>query len=130
MDEFGHLAVEPSLEQSLKAWLNSLRASIPGRFGLGAVIPELTLLCRAPDGSAMPGHRDYSWRSYSAILYLNDEFEGGETCFEDGGRIRPETGKLAIFPGSALEHWVEPVHGGARYNVSLWWTSDALRLEA
>lgn len=130
MNEFGHLVPDQSPAQALKSWLNSLRAGVPAQFGFGMLYPELTLVCRAPEGSEMPSHRDYPWRCKSAILYLNDDFEGGETCFADGKKIRPETGKIVIFDGSNVDHEVAPVRGGSRYNVSLWWTRDPLRLEA
>jgi len=48
-------------------------------------------------------HHDFSTRmprvrKLTYIWYLNDVIEGGETEFINGTKIRPETGKLMLFP--------------------------------
>ena len=65
----------------------------------------------------------------SAIVYLNEEFEGGLTRFADGAEVKPETGKAVLFRGKDFWHEVTDVAGGARYTVSLWWSNDPRRLE-
>lgn len=37
-------------------------------------------------------------RFLSFLFYLNDDFEGGETVFEDGPTIKPKQGSVLIFP--------------------------------
>ena len=65
------------------------------------------------------------WRSHSAIVYLNQEFEGGETVFRDQNvNIFPETGKALMFPaGFDYTHGVNEVDNN-RYTLSLWFTED------
>jgi len=46
-------------------------------------------------------------RSIACIWYLNDVAEGGETEFAYGQRVRPETGKILLFPAV----WTFPHRG-------------------
>ena len=66
------------------------------------------------------------WRSHSAILYLNQDCEGGETIFKNQQcRFFPETGKLLMFPaGYDYTHGVTKVESGTRYTIALWFTED------
>ncbi|XP_067881825.1 prolyl 3-hydroxylase 1-like, partial [Heterodontus francisci] len=68
-------------------------------------------------------------RDFSAFLYLNDEFEGGETFFTDVNRktvraeILPKCGRLVTFlSGTENPHGVQPVIGGQRCALVLWFT--------
>ncbi len=58
----------------------------------------------------------------AAIIYLNDDFIGGKTCFDFGDivKIAPETGKCLIFSNSKYLHWVEEVKTNSRYTLSYW----------
>ena len=58
-------------------------------------------------------HTDPSIR-YAAILYLNDDYEGGELFFENVGlEIKPERGSLLVFPGTEeFSHGVNTVKSG------------------
>ncbi len=66
-----------------------------------------------PDGS--PGFAPH--RAYSSVLFLNDDYAGGETYFPGlGARIRPEAGTLLVFDaGPGHVHGVSPVTRGVRY---------------
>ena len=46
-------------------------------------------------------------RSIACIWYLNDVIEGGETEFAYGQKIKPETGKILLFPAV----WTYPHRG-------------------
>jgi len=63
-------------------------------------------------------------RDLSTVLFLNDDFEGGEFVFPDlRVRIRPEPGLLVAFPSSQFYlHGVEPVISGTRYAMVNWFT--------
>jgi len=63
-------------------------------------------------------------RDLSMVLYLNDEFEGGDFVFPDLHiRIRPEPGLLVCFPSNRYyRHGVEPVTKGNRYSMVTWMT--------
>lgn len=61
-------------------------------------------------------------RDLSMVMYLNDDFEGGDFVFPDLKiRIRPEPGMLVCFPSNHhYKHGVEPVTKGKRYSIVCW----------
>ncbi len=65
-------------------------------------------------------------RSFSSILYLNDDYEGGETYFPGHGiRIKPTAGALVVFgAGAEYVHGVSRVTKGLRYTYAGWFTYD------
>ena len=76
-------------------------------------------------GSRMSAHNDaYSYvkkdgqhvrRSLTAILYINDEYTGGEIDFvHDGICIKPQAGSMVVFP-SDKQHEVLEILSGDRY---------------
>ena len=72
-----------------------------------------------PQGSYMDPHTDPSDDVFAALIYLNDDYSGGETCFEQF-KITPETGKLLVFSNSEMLHWVSEVKDATRYTLSMW----------
>jgi hypothetical protein len=65
----------------------------------------------------------YLWSGHCSVLvYLNDEYEGGELYFPDlDFGIRPKKGMLIAFPGNLYyTHGVAPVTSGTRYTLSQW----------
>ena len=72
------------------------------------------------DGRWVPNHTPH--RCMSAIVYLNDDFEGGEIVFEQHGlTIKPRPGLMLVFPSDRHHlHEVRPVTAGTRYNISIW----------
>ncbi len=67
-----------------------------------------------------------SSRVMAYTLYLNAVEEGGETEFlYQGVKIKPEPGKLAIFPAYYTHpHRGNPIYKGIKYIVSGWYTFD------
>ena len=63
-------------------------------------------------------------RDLSTVLFLNDDFEGGDFVFPDLKiRVRPEPGMLICFPSThEYVHGVEPVTEGTRYSMVNWMT--------
>lgn len=63
-----------------------------------------------------------SGRSVSAIVYLNDDYEGGELDFPHHGiKIRPQQGMLVLFPSNfAYSHVSHPVITGTKYAIVTW----------
>lgn len=73
----------------------------------------------------------YTWRDYSAIVYLNDQFDGGEFIMTDATarqvtlEVKPRCGRLVSFSaGADCLHGVKPVMSGRRCAVALWFTHD------
>lgn len=73
----------------------------------------------------------YTHRDYSAILYLNDDFEGGDFIFTEldaktvTAEVRPQCGRVVGFgAGQENPHGVRAVTKGQRCAVALWFTLD------
>jgi hypothetical protein len=71
--------------------------------------------------------------TYSSIIYLTDDYEGGEIEFLDYGIIhKPKAGDLILFPSKGVLHQVNPVISGKRATIVAFysdvhpskWTSD------
>jgi Rps23 Pro-64 3,4-dihydroxylase Tpa1-like proline 4-hydroxylase len=63
-----------------------------------------------------------SGRTISPILYLNDDYEGGEIEFVNFGiKIKPEKGMLIVFPSTyPYAHIAHPVTSGTKYAIVTW----------
>ncbi|KAM8954335.1 prolyl 3-hydroxylase 2 isoform 2-T2 [Pelodytes ibericus] len=78
----------------------------------------------------------YTYRDYSALLYLNGDFEGGEFVFTEmdaktiTASIKPRCGRLVGFSsGGENPHGVKAVTKGQRCAVALWFTLDPMNRE-
>jgi predicted 2-oxoglutarate/Fe(II)-dependent dioxygenase YbiX len=68
-------------------------------------------------------------RKLTALLFLNDDFEGGKLFIQDGHNKRypPQTpGTVIVFP-SFLMHGVENVTKGVRYSLVTWMVGPSFR---
>lgn len=98
--------------------------------------PDTLDIVRWPSGFSQTPHADacsnngqpneYHYRSYGAIIYLNESFSGGLTYYPNlEMSIEPRIGRLAIHPGDAQHlHGVSEVTNGVRYTIASFWTSD------
>ncbi|XP_076009315.1 prolyl 3-hydroxylase 2 [Genypterus blacodes] len=75
----------------------------------------------------------YTYRDYSALLYLNGDFEGGEFIFTQmdaktlTASVKPKCGRMVGFSsGGENPHGVKAVTRGQRCAVALWFTLDPL----
>ncbi|KAM8874859.1 prolyl 3-hydroxylase 2 [Spinachia spinachia] len=75
----------------------------------------------------------YTYRDFSALLYLNGDFEGGEFIFTEmdaktvTASVKPLCGRMVGFSsGGENPHGVKAVTGGQRCAVALWFTLDPL----
>ncbi|OCT78504.1 hypothetical protein XELAEV_18029600mg [Xenopus laevis] len=78
----------------------------------------------------------YTYRDYSALLYLNGDFDGGEFVFTEmdaktiTASIKPKCGRLVGFSsGGENPHGVKAVTRGQRCAVALWFTLDPVNRE-
>jgi len=80
----------------------------------------------APDNEFLHGKT----RKISFVLWLNDDFEGGEFEFHKSHTkdnvIRPSTGTILLFP-SWVMHRVKPVKKGTRYSAVSWLVGKPVR---
>lgn len=76
-------------------------------------------------GQEYKAHSDgdtFSGRSVSAIVYLNDNYEGGEIEFVNFNiKIKPKSGMLLLFPSNyPYTHIAHPVISGTKYALVTW----------
>ena len=57
----------------------------------------------------------------SSITYLNDDYDGGQTHFEDGTIFKPKKGRGLFFNCQYYKHGVTPVKNRTRYVVATWY---------
>jgi len=76
-----------------------------------------------PKGSSQDLHFDTASdkTTLSSILYLNEDFNNGETYFEDGTLFKPKTGRVVFFDGNYFKHGVKKVTKGTRFVVATWY---------
>lgn len=70
--------------------------------------------------------RLFTNKLYTSMLYLNDDFEGGELFFpQHNFSIKPEAGMLLVFSGSIENmHGIKQIQKGTRYTHTTFWTKD------
>ncbi|XP_030640647.1 prolyl 3-hydroxylase 3 [Chanos chanos] len=75
----------------------------------------------------------FTHRDLSAVLYLNEDFEGGDFFFTDRdaktvtAKVRPGCGRLVGFSsGPVNPHGVTAVTAGRRCALALWFTTEKL----
>jgi hypothetical protein len=88
------------------------------------------------EGIHMPAHADnanpdgsphgMAWRNFSSIVYLNDNYDGGELYFTAlDAHIKPKAGMLVAFTaGFHHEHAVLKVLGGERLTMPAFYTFE------
>lgn len=66
-------------------------------------------------------------RAFSSVLYLNDDYEGGETYFPGHNvRFKPKAGTMVLFgSGAGYVHGVTKVKKGVRYMYAGWFTFES-----
>jgi predicted 2-oxoglutarate/Fe(II)-dependent dioxygenase YbiX len=113
-----------ALLDELRLRLDRLEAAVK----TGTRIGELQLV-RYPSGGFFLPHADASLhprerRRISVIVYLNDDFEGGETEFMGTGEVvRPAAGAVLTF-AAHLPHTGRPVANGEKWVVVAWLERD------
>jgi len=64
-------------------------------------------------------HKDFIYHYYASIIYLNDNFEGGETVVGKT-TIKPKQGLMILFDKEV--HSVNKIKKGTRYTIPCWYT--------
>ena len=89
------------------------------------IVLDYVGVVRWPVGCFMKPHVDdnnvHKPDVFAAMLYLNNDFNGGSTMFEDI-EVKPEKGKLIIFSNSQHLHYVSKVERAERFVLSFWYS--------
>jgi hypothetical protein len=109
------------------------------------VFPNVTTLVMWKEGKSMSIHKDNGYendkhilhmRIYTAVMYINDDFEGGETIIrkENSNEIeyecKPKGGSVLIFKSDeSCLHGVKVIEKGERLTLSMWFSIDEQYLE-
>lgn len=119
------MTVVPALRTTMESYI----ATHPG---LADVVQTDGLDCTLPMIERVDPGQGFGWhydntpttlnRVAAGLLYLKTVTEGGETEFIDGTRIRPESGKIALFPPywTHFHRGVTPVRE-SKYVLSYFW---------
>ena len=75
-------------------------------------------------GSDQKQHVDLDYHPYTSIIYLNNNYIGGETVVENKV-IKPKKGKLISFKGNKIFHKVNKVTKGIRYTLPCWYAHES-----
>lgn len=73
-------------------------------------------------------------REWTAIIYLNSNYEGGETYFPPSEynsvtyTHKPEACEMLLFQGIYHPHGVTPVRRNSRYTIAMWFSSNPDRM--
>lgn len=103
-------------------------------YGEPQLYSDTIQIVRWNKGQSMPPHADNAnpdgsehvtpWRAYASVVYLNDDYEGGDIFFPRlATRVQPAKGMLLGFRGDfAHEHGVEEITDGVRYTMPGWYS--------
>ena len=112
-------SVVPSMEDTVIDRVITLCKSFDNEIEL-----DYAGVVRWPIGTFMKPHVDdnnvHNPDVFAAMLYLNDDFVGGHTLFEQYD-IKPQVGKLIVFSNSQLLHYVSKVEDSERFVLSFWY---------
>jgi len=87
------------------------------------------------DGTCIYTYPAFTWRDFSSVLYLNDDFVGGNFLFANPDKsiqaeLSPAPGRLVAFHnGIDNLHGVKAVTSGRRCALAMWYTMDAAEHE-
>lgn len=124
-----HVTDDPRLQNIHNQFRMILMAAIPSyiqRCGIREdLIHEDYQLLKYSKNEEYKQHYDggtASGRAVSAIIYLNDDYQGGELDFPHHGiKIRPQKGMLVLFPSNfAYSHVSHPISEGIKYAIVTW----------
>lgn len=123
------MATVPALRETMERYIakHAGLAHLVQSEGLDCTLPMIE---RVDPGQGFTWHydatRSVTNRVVAGLLYLKTVTEGGETEFTDGRKVKPEAGKIALFP----PHWTH-FHRGVtptretKYVMSYFWIYPA-----
>ena len=128
------------IDSHLKKYLDEIHTEMTGSPWVGGYYQDFTMMRYDPGGVGYKWHNDFIFdvfsprrgvRTITWLFYLN-ECDGGETEFKCGKVIKPEAGKLVMFPASwTMVHRGCPVNSGSKYLCVGWlfstWNRDIKR---
>jgi predicted 2-oxoglutarate/Fe(II)-dependent dioxygenase YbiX len=128
---------DPEVKSIVNSVLEFIEDKEKSTFDLSGELVFLRLFAqKMTEGGEVPSHTDNTddFRSkerprrenenyYSTLLYLSDDYEGGELLFPNLDiEMKPKAGTLVSFLGNEdFLHGVNPVISGERYNIVIFY---------
>lgn len=115
IDDFFNVDASPT-SPAMVRWL-------PGNFQLPHADKELH------EGDNVGKPNDFPWYDIATIIYLNDDYEGGELYFPlQNIQFKPKRGAAYFFPGDRnYIHGITTIESGIRYTCPFFWTIRELK---
>ena len=121
--------------------LKKVKTTILKSYSLEKIYPDLFEIVKWPVGLYQEPHHDdmtsylkdeeniHKHRMFGSIIYLNDNFDGGETYYPQHNKtIKPKSGTLVVHPGTSdYMHGVAEVKNNTRYTIASFWGVDEKR---
>ena len=126
----------PKLDPRFKAWqdrvttiteypiVKHLSQFLEASFKIPLKIQEAqTQIWQEQSSSPLHNHFDQGRGAtrYNSLIYLNNNYEGGEFYTQGGIRLKPEVGMLTFFDGQKIHHGVSPITKGHRFTLIFYW---------
>lgn len=116
-----HQIIEPIISKQVHDYIEHFQVPLLEKWNNRYVI------LRYAAGQTFAPHSDDGFvanRRVSCILYINDNYTGGELYFDKQNyEIKPDAGDLIIFPSAfPYSHEARPVKTGVKYSVVNFWT--------
>ena len=117
IDDFFNVDAQPT-SPALVRWF-------PGQFQMPHADKEL----HEGDNAGRPN--DFPWYDLATIIYLNDDYDGGELYFPNQNiQFKPKAGGAYFFPGDMnYIHGITKIESGIRYTCPFFWTINSHRGE-
>jgi|TARA_E500000178_G_C16463861_1_gene505719 hypothetical protein len=98
---------------------NELTDKIQFDFNIKSKLSNFQIVKRMK-GSYMANHYDEG-DDIAFIIYLNDDYIGGHTIFNDETSIVPKKGRILLFSNGKILHKVSKITQGTRYILAGWY---------
>jgi len=115
-----------NIHNQFRMLLIAATSNYASKYGMHApMYHEPYSLLKYEGGAEYKAHYDGTTdtgRCISALVYLNENYKGGEIEFPHFDlKIKPEAGMLILFPSNfAYTHIAHPVTEGTKYNLVTW----------
>jgi predicted 2-oxoglutarate/Fe(II)-dependent dioxygenase YbiX len=116
------------IHKIVKTTLETVGKDYAEQLGIEYIDPMPVSISKYKTGADMGPHVDDYGQDgvvplMSAVIYLNDDYEGGELRFpEQDVMIKPEAGSVIVFPSvEPFYHQSMPLKTGTKYMVPAFW---------
>lgn len=109
-----------NIDDQLKPFFNKIQNLITKLEDSNLYVNVSEIVKWPSDSSKMNPHLDREDDLFGIIIYLNDDFIGGKTYFENGIMITPKKGSILFFTGNKIRHGVTSSFGNDRFTLACW----------